>query len=418
MIDISILRDSPELLKAALVRKGSSLDVDLLAELDASVRKLRHAADGLRAEQKAAGKQIAALPKDEKQGAIAAAAALSERQKDLSKQADEVESEFTDLWMQVPNPAHASAADGLHEEDSTEISRWGEPREFDFEVKDHQDLGEEMDVIDVAAGVRLSGSRFAYLKGQAVFLELALVRWALDTLSENGFTPVVPPVLVREEALVGTGFFPEAREQVYALSDDDLYLVGTSEVALAGLHTGEILDLERLPLRYAGFSSCFRREAGTYGKDTRGIFRVHQFDKVEMFSFISPEDSWDEHEFLFSMEEKIVRALELPYRVLNVAAGDLGASAAKKYDIEAWIPSQNAYREITSCSNTTDFQARRLKIRTKIESGNVPVHTLNGTAVAVGRTMLAIMENHQQADGTVRIPEALVSYTGFEVMGA
>lgn len=418
MIDISILRDSPELLKSALVRKGSSLDVNLLAELDASVRKLRHTADELRSEQKAVGKQIADLPEDEKQGAVIAAAALSKHQKDVSKQADEVELEFTELWMEVPNLAHASAADGLREEDSAEISRWGEPRDFDFEVKDHQGLGEEMDVIDVAAGVRLSGSRFAYLKGQAVFLELALVRWTLDILSGYGFTPVVPPVLVKEEALVGTGFFPEAREQVYALSDDDLYLVGTSEVSLAGLHTGEILDIERLPLRYAGFSSCFRREAGTYGKDTRGIFRVHQFDKVEMFSFTSSENSCDEHEFLFSMEEKIVRALELPYRVLNVAAGVLGASAAKKYDIEAWIPSQNAYREITSCSNTTDFQARRLKIRTKTEIGNVPVHTLNGTAVAVGRTILAIMENHQQADGTVRIPEALVPYTGFEIMGA
>ncbi|UCG41582.1 MAG: serine--tRNA ligase, partial [Acidimicrobiia bacterium] len=245
-----------------------------------------------------------------------------------------------------------------------------------------------------------------------------LVRYAMDVLGEAGFTPVIPPVLVREEALFGTGFFPEAREQVYAIPEDDLYLVGTSEVALGSLHAGEILDLEDLPLHYAGFSPCFRREAGTYGKDTRGIFRVHQFDKVEMFSFCHPDRSWDEHELLFSLEEKIVQSLELPYRVVNVAAGDLGASAAKKYDIEAWIPGQGAYREITSCSNTTDYQSRRLRIRYRAEDGNELVHTLNGTAVAVGRTILAIMENHQQADGTVRIPEALIPYTGFDVMGA
>lgn len=418
MIDITLLRETPEELKAALRRKGSVVDVDRLVDLDATIRALRHQADEVRAEQKAAGKKIASLPNEGKASAIAAAGILADQYKELSARAEEQEAEFNDLWIQVPNPAHESAADGLKEEDSVPISKWGEPRSFDFPVLDHQDLGEALDVIDVSAGVRLSGSRFAYLKGEAVFLELALVRWAMEELSSEGFTPVIPPVLVREEALYGTGFFPEAREQVYALEDDDLFLVGTSEVALAGLHTGEILDVESLPLRYAGFSSCFRREAGTYGKDTRGIFRVHQFDKVEMFSFTSAEKSWDEHEFLFSMEERIVRALELPYRVLNVAAGDLGDSAAKKYDIEAWIPSQNAYREITSCSNTTDFQARRLKIRTKTERGNVPVHTLNGTAVAVGRTMLAIMENHQQSDGTIRIPEVLVPYTGFEVMGA
>jgi seryl-tRNA synthetase len=268
------------------------------------------------------------------------------------------------------------------------------------------------------AAARTSGARFAYLKGAAVFLELALVRYALDLLAEEGFTPVVPPVLVREEALFGTGFFPEARDQVFAIPDDDLFLVGTSEVPLASLHADEIIDPERLPLRYAGFSPCFRREAGSYGKDTRGIFRVHQFDKVEMFSFVPAELSWDEHEYLHALERKLIDGLQLPYRVVNVAAGDLGASAAKKYDIEAWIPSQGEYREITSCSNTTDFQSRRLKIRTRSEQGNELVHTLNGTAIAVGRTLLAILENHQRSDGTVRIPEALVPYAGFDVLGA
>ncbi len=418
MIDISLLRDHPDALAAQLTRRGMDIDVPALAEMEARIRGLRHDADEARAQQKAIGKTIAKLPPEEKQAAIAEASAFGDRNKALLAEADELQEQFDAVWVNVPNLAHDSGPDGMTEEDAVEVKRWGAPREFDFEIRDHQDLGEAMDIIDVERGVRLSGSRFAYLKGQAVILELALVRFAMDVLGEAGFTPVIPPVLVREEALFGTGFFPEAREQVYAIPEDDLYLVGTSEVALGSLHAGEILDLDDLPLHYAGFSPCFRREAGTYGKDTRGIFRVHQFDKVEMFSFCRPEQSWHEHELLFSLEEKIVQSLELPYRVVNVAAGDLGASAAKKYDIEAWIPGQGAYREITSCSNTTDYQSRRLRIRYRAEEGNELVHTLNGTAVAVGRTILAIMENHQQADGTVRIPEALIPYTGFDVMGA
>ncbi len=418
MIDINVLRDEPETLKVALARRGVELDVDRLVELEAMVRAKRRQGEEVRAEQKLAGKAIAGLGAEEKQAAIAAAGKLAERYKELTAEVETLEVAFQALWDQVPNLAHESAPDGESDEDNVEIKRWGEPAQFDFDIRDHQDLGESLDIIDVPAGVRVSGSRFAYLKGQAVFMEMALVRWALDTLAAEGFTPVVPPVLVREEALYGTGFFPGDREQVYALPNDDLYLVGTSEVALAALHADEILEAEALPLRYAGFSSCFRREAGTYGKDTRGIFRVHQFDKVEMFSFCHPDGSWDEHELLFSMEEKIVQALELPYRVVNVAAGDLGSSAAKKYDIEAWIPSQGAYREITSCSNTTDFQSRRLKIRYRSEEGNQLVHTLNGTAVAVGRTLLAIIENNQRADGTVVVPEVLRPYTGFDVIGA
>jgi seryl-tRNA synthetase len=418
MIDISLLRDRPEELATQLSRRGVDIDVPALAEMEARIRGLRHEADEARAQQKAIGKTIAKLPAEEKQAAIAEASEFGDRNKALAAEADALQDQFDAVWVNVPNLAHASVPDGMTEEDAVEVKQWGTPRDFDFEVRDHQDLGEAMDTIDVERGVRLSGSRFAYLKGQAVILELALVRFAMDILGEAGFTPVIPPVLVREEALFGTGFFPEAREQVYAIPEDDLYLVGTSEVALGSLHAGEILDLDDLPLHYAGFSPCFRREAGTYGKDTRGIFRVHQFDKVEMFSFCHPERSWHEHELLFSLEEKIVQLLELPYRVVNVAAGDLGASAAKKYDIEAWIPGQGAYREITSCSNTTDYQSRRLRIRYRAEEGNELVHTLNGTAVAVGRTILAIMENHQQADGTVRIPEALIPYTGFDVMGA
>jgi seryl-tRNA synthetase len=275
-----------------------------------------------------------------------------------------------------------------------------------------------LDIIDTARGAKVSGSRFGYLKGKGALLEFSLVRWAMDHLVDAGFVPMVPPVLVREHALEGTGFFPEAREQVYEVEKDELFLVGTSEVPMAAYHSDEILETDILPIRYAGFSTCFRREAGTYGKDTAGIFRVHQFDKVEMFVFIDPEESSAEHERLLEVEESLVRELELPYRVVNVAAGDLGASAAKKYDIEAWFPGEQDYREITSCSNTTDYQARRLRIRMRTESGNQIVHTLNGTACAVGRTILAILENHQQPDGSVAIPEALRRYTGFDSITA
>jgi seryl-tRNA synthetase len=258
---------------------------------------------------------------------------------------------------------------------------------------------------------RLSGSRFAYLKGDLVMLELALVRWVLEKLRGKGFEPVLPPVLVREQALYGTGFLPDTEQQIYSLGEDELFLVGTSEVALASLHAEEILNAESLPLRYAGFSPCFRREAGAAGKDTRGIFRVHQFDKVEMFSFVSPEDSLAEHERILAIEEEILTALGLPYRVVNIAVGDLGASAAKKYDCEAWLPGQGRYRELTSCSNTTDYQARRLEIRYRPDGGRpAHLHTLNGTAVAVGRTLVALLENGQRADGGVELPEALVSY--------
>ncbi len=418
MIDVTILRENPDTLRAALARRGADLSVDDLSVLDRRRREVRHEAEELRAEQKQSGKTIANLQGDEKQAAIARAGELSEEYKRLTAEADELDASFDELWVQVPNMPHESAPDGMTEEDAVEIKRWGDVPAFGFEAKDHQELGEALDIIDVTRGVKTSGSRFAYLKGKAALMEFGLVRFAMDRLMKEGFTPVVPPVLVREEALYGTGFFPADREQVYAIEKDDLYLVGTSEVSLAALHLDEILEEEDLPIRYAGFSTCFRREAGTYGKDTRGIFRVHQFDKVEMFSFCHPDRSWDEHELLLATEESIVQALELPYRVVNVAAGDLGASAAKKYDIEAWIPSQGAYREITSCSNTTDYQSRRLKARFRSEHGNRLVFTLNGTAVAVGRTLLALIENNQREDGSIVIPEALRPYVGFDVIEA
>jgi seryl-tRNA synthetase len=314
----------------------------------------------------------------------------------------------------LPDP---TAADGLTEEDAAEISRWGEPPAFSFEVRDHLEIGEALGLLDVERAAKVSGSRFGFLMGELVLLEFAIVRFVMESLRPHGFVPVVPPVLVREEALYGTGFFPADREQVYALADDDLYLVGTSEVSLAAMRADEIFDADELPLRYIGFSTCFRREAGTYGKDTRGIFRVHQFDKLEMFSFVHPGRSQEEHDFLLEREEELVRALELPYRVVNVAVGDLGSSAAKKYDIEAWFPGQERYREITSTSNTTDYQSRRLRIRFRGERGNELVHTLNGTATAVGRTLIALVENHQQPDGTIAIPAALQPYTGFSTIG-
>ena len=414
MIDVNVLRIEPDRVRASLARRGLELDVDLLVALDERVRLVRQDAEAVRASQKEAGKAIASMSGDEKQAAISDASVLAERFRSLAAEADDIQAEFDLLWITVPNVVDPTAADGFTDADNVELKRVGSPRDLDFELMDHAALGTSLDVIDTERGSKVSGARFGYLKGAAVFLELGMVRWALDVLSGAGFTPMAPPVLVREQALLGTGFFPGDREQVYEIPADDLFLVGTSEVPLAAYHGEEILD--SLPIRFAGFSTCFRREAGTYGKDTAGIFRVHQFDKVEMFSFTSPEESAQEHDRILAIEEELVAGLELPYRIVNVAAGDLGSSAAKKYDIEAWFPSQETYREITSCSNTTDFQARRLRIRERTESGNRFVHTLNGTAVAVGRTILAILENHQQADGSVAIPEVLRPYVGFDAI--
>jgi seryl-tRNA synthetase len=417
MLDVAILRDDPDALVAGMARRGLDLDVEGLRTLDGRRRSVRVEAEELRAKQKDAGKAIAGLDGAAKDAAIEQAGELSDRYKELLADADALDDEFMATWVTVPNLADATAADGLTEEDSLEISRWGEPPEFGFEVRDHVDLGAELGVIDIERATKISGSRFGIIKGRLAMLEFALVQWAMNELGNYGFEAVVPPVLVREEALFGTGFFPADREQVYSVREDDLFLVGTSEVPLAAMHGDEFLDGHDLPVRYAGFSTCFRVEAGTYGKDTRGIFRVHQFDKVEMFSFTHPDAAPEEHEFLLAREEELVRALGIPYRVVNVAAGDLGASAAKKYDIEAWFPGQERYREITSTSNTTDYQARRLKIRFKDDDGKSRlVHTLNGTAVAVGRTLIAIMENFQTAEGTIVIPEVLRPYAGFDVI--
>ena len=425
VIDVSLLRTDPEGLAAALSRRNSIIDVSRFAALDRRSRLARAQAEEVRAAQKRTGKEIASLQGEEKAGAIAAAARLAEEYRGALAGADALDAAFDEVWRTVPNPPHASVPAGGGEADNVEIKRWGEIPSFPFPVRDHVELGEALGLIDTERGAKVSGARFAYLRGPAALLEFALVQFALNRLAGAGFSPTVTPVMVREEALYGTGFFPGAREQVYAVGSserggepvepDGLYLVGTAEVPLAAQHTDEILDGAALPLRYAGFSTCFRREAGTYGKDTRGIFRVHQFDKVEMFSFCHPDRSWEEHDYLLSREEDLLQALGLPYRVVNVCTGDLGDSAAKKYDIEAWLPGQQAFREITSCSNTTDFQARRLRIRFRDADGSARlVHTLNGTGVAVGRTLIAIIENYQQADGSVVIPEVLRPAVGLE----
>jgi seryl-tRNA synthetase len=417
VLDPSILRSDLQSLARSLQRRGLDVDLVSLARLEEQVRRVRQRSEEVRAAQKEAGREIARLGGAEKEAAIARVAQLAEEYKRLDTEAAELATEFESRWAAIPNLVDDSAADGFSDADNQETKRVGEPRSFDFPCADFDSLGKSLGLIDMDRGAKVSGSRFGYLTGPAVLLEFALVRLAFDRLIPAGFTPMVPPVLVREQALFGTGFFPGDRDQVYSVPDDDLFLVGTSEVPMAAYHTDEILEPAVLPIRYVGFSTCFRREAGTYGKDTQGLFRVHQFDKVEMFVFCRPGHSAIEHERLLGLEEDIVSALDLPYRVVNVAAGDLGPAAAKKYDIEAWFPSQDTYREITSCSNTTDYQARRLRVRARLDGGNQIVHTLNGTAVAVGRVILAILENHQQADGSVSIPSALRPYVGFDRIG-
>ena len=378
MIDLKAARSDPDTYRAALARKGAAEAFDELLAADERWRALVPRIDELRGQTKLKGK-----PTPEQ---LAEMQGVKEELRAAEEEYAAAEAAREAALAQVPNPPHPSAPDGETDEDAEELRRVGEPS--GGEAREHTEIGR----FEMERAARLSGARFGYLVGDTALLALALYRAALDHLAQNGFTPVIPPVLVREEAMVGTGFFPTERSNIYALADDDLFLTGTSEVALAGLHMGEILAADQLPLRYAGFSTNFRREAGAAGKDTRGMFRVHQFNKVEMFVYVRPEDSWAEHDRLVELEEAFLQKLGLPYRAVNVAAGDLGAPAAKKIDLEAWFPSQQRYREVTSCSNTTDFQARRLGIRYRTERGVEPVHTLNGTMVT-DRALLAILEN-------------------------
>ena len=414
MLDLKLIRSDPERVKAALSRRGAAESVDELLALDARRRELLPEIESAQAERKTLSKRIGEARKQGGDAAelTATVQALKDTIEAGKAQLEQVEADLSRVAAGLPNIPDPDAPDGMTEEDAVMVREVGERPSFDFEPRDHLDLGTELGLIDMEAGARLSGSRFAYLKGDLVLLELALVRFALDIVRAEGHEPVIPPVLVREEALYGTGLLPGDRDQIYEIPRDELFLVGTSEVSLAALHADQILDAADLPIRYSGFSSCFRREAGAAGRDTRGIFRVHQFDKVEMFSFVEPSQSADEHERILAIEERILSELEIPYRVVNIAAGDLGAPAAKKYDCEAWIPSQGRYRELTSCSNTTDFQARRLGCRYRATDGEAPqaVHTLNGTAVAVGRTIVALMENRQERDGSFTLPKTLHSH--------
>jgi len=403
VLDLKALREDLEAARAALARRGQDAveTLDLVLHLDERRRALLPELEQLRADKNAASKEIGRLQREgaDASEAIAAVTAVGDRQSALETELREVEVGRDSALAALPNlPAHDAAGE------DTVIREVGEAG---ASGRDHLEL--LGDLVDLEAGARVAGSRFAYLKGPLVLLELALVRWALELLGGHGFEPVLPPVLVREEALYGTGFLPDTEQQIYQVPGDGLYLAGTSEVPLAGMHSGEMLGEEDLPLRYAGFSTCFRREAGAAGRDTRGIFRVHQFDKVEMFSLVAPEKAAEEHERLLAIEEEIMGALGLPYRVVNIAVDDLGASAAKKYDVEVWLPGQERFRELTSCSNTTDFQARRLDLRYRPAESKGPrhVHTLNGTAVAAGRTIIALVENGQQEDGSIVLPEVL-----------
>jgi seryl-tRNA synthetase len=402
VLDLREIRENPEQAREALRRRG--FDVALLdeaLELDERRRAVLPRLEELRREKNEASKRIGELQRsgEDASAAIAAVKEISGQENQLEEELREAEEKRAAVLAALPNLSDPTAPP------EDEVLR--EEGEAGKTGRNHVELlGEHLGLEE---GARVAGSRFVYLKGPLVRLEFALVQWILDLLEGKGFTPVVPPVLVREHALFGTGMLPDTEQQIYSVPEDELFLVGTSEVPLASLHAGEILGPGELPRRYAGFSTCFRREAGAAGKDTQGIFRVHQFDKVEMFSFVEPEQSGDEHERLLAIEEEILRALEIPYRVVNIAAHDLGNSASKKYDLEAWLPGQGRYRELTSCSNTTAYQARRLEIRHRPEEGASPrhVHTLNGTAVAVGRTIIAIAENHQRDDGTVAVPAVL-----------
>ena len=414
MIDLAALRQDPEVVKQSQAARGESVElVDQVVAADAARRTALGEFESLRANQKAIGTQVAKATGDEKQALLGQTKTLSDQVKAAENALREMDANLDALVLGLSNVVDPAAPVG-GEDDFVVIKEVGTKRNFAAEgiaVRDHVEIGELLGAIDIERGAKVSGSRFYYLTGPGAMLELALVQLAMNTAQKNGFIPMIPPALVKPAAMEGTGFLGQAAENVYRLEADDMYLVGTSEVPLAAYHMDEILEGE-LPRRYAAFSPCFRREAGSHGKDTRGIFRVHWFDKVEMFSFCPVDEAVAEHERLLGFEEEFLQALEIPYRVIDVATGDLGSSAARKFDCEAWVPSQERYREVTSTSNCTTFQSRRLKIRSRGADGVEPIATLNGTLCAITRTIVAIFENHQEADGSVRIPKALQPYLG------
>ena len=417
MIDIKFLRDNPDLVRASQKGRGENVDlVDQILAIDEIKRAAVSDFETLRQEQNVLSKSVGAAKGDEKAALLANAKDLADKVKAADAKRAEIEEKAMALLLQLSNLLDTEAPIG-GEEDFVTIEHVGTPRDFSkdgFEPKDHVELGKLLGAIDTERGAKVAGSRSYYLTGVGALLEFALVNYAIQSALKNGFTPVIPPVLVNPAAMEGTGFLGQAAENVYRIEKDDVYLVGTSEVPLAAMHMDEILPADKLPLRYAGYSSCFRREAGTYGKDTRGIIRVHQFDKVEMFTFCKPEEAKEEHKRLLQWEKDFLTAMEIPFRVIDVASGDLGSSATRKFDIEAWVPTQGAYREVTSTSNCTEFQARRLNIRYKDGEGTKAIATLNGTLVAIPRMIVAILENHQNADGTVNVPAALQPFLGMK----
>lgn len=410
MIDLKLLREQPEIIKKALRKKHvDPVQVDNALSLDAEKRNLSKEVEDLQSKRNRVSKEIPKFSGAEKEKVLGEMQYVKERLGELEPKLKKTDEELNNLLIMLPNPPLNSVPEGKDETENQVIETVGKPPKFSFEPLDHMAIGTQLGIIDMESAATASGARFCYLKGQAVLLEFAILNFVMSKLVSKGFTPVIPPVLVKEHAMFGTGFFPADRNEIYHVNpeDDDLYLVGTSEVPLCMMYANKIIPVEELPKRFCGFSTCFRREAGSYGKDTKGILRVHQFDKLEMFSFCHPDKSEEEHEMIREIEEEIMQDFGLHYQVVNICGGDLGAPAAKKYDVEVWIPSQKKFRELTSCSNCTDFQARRSNIRYKDETGNHTIHTLNGTAVAIGRMLIAIMENYQKADGTFDIPKAL-----------
>ena len=413
MIDPQLLRDSPDVIKASLRTRGADESlVDTALEADAARREAIAAFENLRAQQNAIGKDVAKASGGEKETLLATVKELAQQVKDASARVSEAEENASSVLGALPNLVLEGVPAG-GEENFVTLREVGVVRTFDGEPRDHLDLGESLGILDMERGVKVSGSRFYFLKGPGALMEMALMQLGMKVALENGFVPLIPPTLVKPEVMQGTGFLGEHAAEVYHLGDDDLYLTGTSEVALAGYHSDEIIDLSHGPLRYVGLSTCYRREAGSYGKDTRGIIRVHQFQKLEMFSYVDPSDAEAEHERMVSWQEQMLQSLGLAYRVIDVAAGDLGTSAARKYDVEAWIPSQSAYRELTSTSNCTTLQSRRLNVRHRPEkdASTEPVATLNGT-LATTRWLVALLETHQQPDGSVLVPEVLQPFMG------
>jgi len=415
MIDIKVIRQDPEKIKKACQNKGVKVDIDQLLKIDEKRRNLIQINEELKSQHNQLNKKISSAQLEEKKFLIIEAKSLVQKIEKSDYDLKEIETQFNEAIILVPNPALPEVKIGVNETENQVLRKWGKISKFDFPIKDHLALGDDLDLIDIDRAGKVSGSRFSYLKNELAILEYALVQFVFDILVKRGFIPVVPPVMIKEEAMKAMGYLERGKDEIYQTAKDGLYLIGTAEQALGPMHLNEVFQAKEFPKRYVGFSSCFRREAGSYGKDVKGILRVHQFDKIEMFSFTLPESSKEEHKFLLSMEEKMVQKLGIPYQVLDICTGDLGDPAAAKYDIECWMPGQNKYRETHSTSNCTDFQARRLNIRFRNEKGEMNyVHTLNGTAFAIGRILIAIMENYQQKDGSIKVPRALRKYLNFK----